>query len=137
MVVRRFPVEGNHIGCLKSMDQCISSYSQSSSCIGLTFTDQPQLVPGCGIHASLHPNCFIIYCKLNLKVTYPATCVIWSYKKASSVCIKKVLGTANWYLLFHLKSVHEQANVFNVIINIILNFVPNKIIKIHNEDHLQ
>ena len=121
------------------MDQCISSCSQSSSCIDLIFTDQPQLVPDCVIHASLYPNCFIIYCKLNLKITCPATytCVIWGYKKASSVCIKKVLRTVNWDVLFHLKRVHEQANVFNVIINIFLNFVPNKIIKIHNEDHLQ
>ena len=89
---------------------------QSSSCIDLTFTDQPHLVTNCGIHASLHLNCHyqITYCKLNLKINPPPyKCLVWDYKKANSVCIKEPLRTVNWDALFHLKSVHEQVNVFN------------------------
>ena len=72
-------VEGNHIDSLTSMcglHQVISGpthiLSQSSSDIGLVFTDKPHLVTNRGIHASLNHNCHhqIIYCKLNLKITY-------------------------------------------------------------------
>ena len=39
----------------------------SSSCIDLTFTDQPSLVINNGVHASLHSNChhLIIHCTLS------------------------------------------------------------------------
>ena len=112
--------------------------SQSSSCIDLIFTDQPHLVIDCGIHASLHPSCHhqITYCKLNLKIIYPPPYkhLIWDYKKANSFCIKKALWTVNWDVLFHLKSVHEQVNVFNDVVNIFSNIVPNRIIEIDDRN---
>ena len=42
----------------------------SSSCINLIFTDQPNYLIDSGIHPSLHSNCHyqITFCKLNLKV---------------------------------------------------------------------
>ena len=45
----------------------------SSSCIDLIFTDQPNLITDSGTHPSLHPNCHlhITFCKTNLKITYP------------------------------------------------------------------
>ena len=49
--------------------------------------------------------------------------------------MKETLRTVNWDALFHLKTVHEQVNVFNdVAINIFSNFVPNKIIEIDARD---
>ena len=126
-------VEGNHIDTLTSMfslHQVISgpalNLSQSLFRIDLIFTDQSDLVINCGIYAWLQPNCDIqiTYCKLNLKITYSPLykCLVWDYKKASSVCIKNALGTVNWDGLFHL------TNVFNnVVINIFSNFVPDKI----------
>ena len=61
--------------------------------------------------------------------------MVWDYKKANSVSIKKALRTVNWDVLFHLKSVHEQVNVFNdVVINIFSNVVPNKIIETDDKD---
>ena len=41
----------------------------SSSCIDLIFTDQPNLITDSGTHPSLHPNCHhnITFCKINLK----------------------------------------------------------------------
>ena len=72
--------EGTKIDALTSyhgLHQLISQpthlLANSSSCIDLIFTDQPNLVTDCGIHPSLHPNCHhqIIYCKLNLKIVYP------------------------------------------------------------------
>ena len=85
-----------------------------------------------------HPNCHhqITYCKLNLKINYPPPFkrLVWDYKKANSVCIKETLRTVNWDALFHLKSVHEQVNVFDVVINIFSNFVLNKIIGIGDRE---
>ena len=47
--------------------------SNSSSCIDLIFTNQPNLVIESGTHLSLHPNCHgqIIHCKIKLQVEYP------------------------------------------------------------------
>ena len=46
---------------------------QSSSCIDLIFTDQPNLIVDSGVHPSLHSNCHhqITHCKLNLNIEYP------------------------------------------------------------------
>ena len=119
-----------------SLHQVISgptlNLSQSLFRNDLIFTDQSHLVINCGIYAWLQPNCDnqITYCKLNLRITYSPLyiCLVWDYKKASSVCIKKALGRVNWDALFHLTNVHEQVNVFNnVVINIFSNFVPDKI----------
>ena len=45
----------------------------ASSCIGLIFTFQSNMVLHSGIHSSLHPNSHhkIVLAKLNLKVYYP------------------------------------------------------------------
>ena len=47
--------------------------SNSSQCIDLIFTDQPNLLVDSGTHPSLHPNCHhqTIHCKTNLQVKYP------------------------------------------------------------------
>ena len=47
--------------------------TDSSSCIDLLFTSQPNLVMESGVHSSLHQNCHdqIIYAKINFKVFYP------------------------------------------------------------------
>ena len=61
--------------------------------------------------------------------------MVCDYQKASSVCIKKALRRVNWDALLHLKSVHEQVNVFSdVVINILSNFVSNKIKEIDDRD---
>ena len=45
----------------------------SSSCIDLIFTTQPNLVVESGVHSSLHANCHhrITFAKFNLKIHYP------------------------------------------------------------------
>ena len=45
--------------------------ANSSSCIDLIFTSQPNLVMGS--HSSVHPNCHhqIVFAKINLKIYYP------------------------------------------------------------------
>ena len=43
----------------------------SSSCIDLIFTDQPNLITDSSTHPSLHPICHhnITFCKINLKIS--------------------------------------------------------------------
>ena len=45
----------------------------SSACIDLIFTDQPNMSVNNGVHASLHPNCHhqIVHASFNPHITYP------------------------------------------------------------------
>ena len=47
--------------------------TNSSSCIDLVSTDQPNLSVNSGIHASLHPDCHYqtVHTKFNLNISYP------------------------------------------------------------------
>ena len=47
--------------------------NNSSSCIDLLFTSQPNLVMGSGFHSLLHSNCHhqVIYGRFSLKIYYP------------------------------------------------------------------
>ena len=60
----------------------------SSSCIDLIFTSQPNLIIESGVHPSLHPNCYhqVIYVKFNLKIHYPPSYEheVWHYKVEES-----------------------------------------------------
>ena len=62
--------------------------ANSSSCIDLIFTSQPNLVMESGVHSSLHPNCHhqIVFAKINLKICYPPRYEreIWHYEKANA-----------------------------------------------------
>ena len=72
--------EGTHLEALTSLhnfDQLISEHthtlSNSSSCIDLILTNQPNLVVNCGTHSTLNTKCHhqITHCKLNLRIKYP------------------------------------------------------------------
>ena len=69
--------------------------TNSSSCIDLIFTDQPNLSVNSGVHASLHPS-------FNLNISYPPPYqrLIWDYKNANSEKIRKALDLLNWERLF-------------------------------------
>ena len=45
----------------------------SSLCIDLIFTSQPNLLTESGVYLSLHPNCHhqVVYAKFNLQIFYP------------------------------------------------------------------
>ena len=79
----------------------------SSSCIDLLFTSQPNLIVDSGTHPSLYPNCHhqIIYAKLNFKIHYPPpyTRVVWHYKDSNDDLIRRVINQLNWERLFENK----------------------------------
>ena len=91
--------------------------TNSSCCIDLIFTDQPNLSVNSGVHASLHPICHhqTVHTKLNLNISYlpPYQHLIWDYKKADSEKIRKALDSVNWERLFNKKDIDAQAAVFN------------------------
>ena len=113
----------------------------SSTCIYLIFTDQPNLVVDSGVHPSLHPNCHhqITYCQFNLFTEYPPPYEqqVWDYKHAADTSTIKIsLNQVNWNQLFQDKNVNEQVAILNnMILNIFSNFAPNKILLMIETSH--
>ena len=71
----------------------------SSSCIDLIFTDRPNLVTTNGVQASLHSSCHhqIKQRTFNFNIVYlpPYQRLLWNYKKADVLNIKKALQLGN------------------------------------------
>ena len=90
----------NSITSLYGMKQLISEptvhiLQQFSSCIDLTFTNQPNIVMDSGLDSFLHPKCHhqIIYSKLNLKIEYPPPYIrkMWDYNRAETYLINGLI----------------------------------------------
>ena len=55
--------------------------------------------------------------------------------KANKDAILSALQNINWHRLFAKKTVHQQLNLLNdIILNIFINFVPNKVITCDDRD---
>ena len=110
--------------------------NNSSSCIDLLFTSQPNLVMESGVHSSLHSNCHHqimqdIYARFNLKIYYPLPCEreIWHYKKANIGLIQQVIREFNWERAFNRKNINEKVSILNNTINNVLSsFIPHETI---------
>ena len=89
---------------LYRMKQLISESThilqQSSSCIDLIFTNQPNIVMDSSVDSSLHPKCHhqIIYSKLNIKIEYtpPYIREIWNYSRAEADLINRAVENCDW-----------------------------------------
>ena len=100
----------------------------SSSCIDLIFTSEPNLIANSGSHPSLHPNRHhqIIYAKFNLKIHYPPpyTHEVWHYKDSNDDLIRRAMNQFNWERTFENKNVDEKGLTFNkAILNIVSDFI--------------
>ena len=138
--------EGTHIESLTTMhglQQLISDPTHllpnSSSCIDLIFTDQPNLAVNSGVHPSLHVKCHhqIIHCKFNLMIVYPPPYerLVWDYKRANTDAIISSINQVDWEFLFFNKNVHQQVYIFNkTLMNIFSNFIPNKYVTFNDKD---
>ena len=82
-------------GLKQIINQPTHILNNSSSCIDLLFTSQPNLVMESGVHLSLHSNCHhhIIYARFNLNIYYPPPyeSKIWHYKKANIDLIQQAI----------------------------------------------
>ena len=105
----------------------------SSFCIDLIFTNQPNLVTECGAHTSLQPKCHhqIVFAKLNLRAEYSPLYerLIWDYKNKDILSNNRAIAIFDWGISFEGKNVHKQVHFFNkTILNISHNYIPNKTI---------
>ena len=103
----------------------------SSSCIDLIFTQQPNLVTSSGVHASLHNNCHhqITFAHINLLIEYPPTYhrLIWDYSNADILNIRRSTSSINWSHLFSDNHIDIQVSIFEeCVLNVFKNCVPNK-----------
>ena len=133
----------DYLTSLYGMKQVITEpthiLENSSSCIDLIFSNQPNLIMDSGVHPTLHSKCHhqIIYAKLNLKIEYPPpyTRKIWNYSRSETDLINRSIESFDWSKLFSGKNVHEQVELFNkTLLNIFHNFIPNKIIVCDDRD---
>ena len=103
----------------------------SSSCIDLIFTSQPNLQMESGVHSSLYPNCHhqIVFAKINLKICYPPPYEreIWHYEKANADLIRRSIDQFPWDNRFSNIDVNQKVHLFNQTIKSILcNFIPHE-----------
>ena len=78
----------------------------SSSCVDLIFTSQPDLVMESGVHSSLNPNCHhqITYAKFNLKIHDLPPYVMLCYVMLCFVMLCYVMLCS-----LYLKSTHKNS----------------------------
>ena len=111
----------------------------SSSCIDLLFSSQPNLVMESGVHPSLHTSCHHqkIYAKFKPKIYYPLPYEreIWHYEAASTNAIKNAISEFVWERAFENRSIDEKVPIFNKTIkNILSNYIPHETITIDDRD---
>ena len=105
----------------------------SSPCINLIFTSQPNIVVKSSVHPFLHPNCHhqIIFAKFNLKIYYqpPYLRKVWYYKEANADLIKRAVNNFNWKKAFSNPNINDKVSLFNkTILNILNNYNPHETI---------
>ena len=88
----------------------------SSPCINLIFTSQPNIVVKSSVHPFLHPNCHhqIIFAKFNLKIYYqpPYLRKVWYYKEANADLIKRAVNNFNWKKAFSNPNINDMGFSF-------------------------
>ena len=105
----------------------------SSLCIGLISTSQPNVVVELGVHPPLHPNCHhkTMFAKFSLKIYYPPPYLrkVWYYKEANADLIKRAVNNFNWKKAFSNPNINDNVSLFNkTILNILNNYNPHETI---------
>ena len=104
-------------GLQQLIDEPTHIHKNSSSCIDLIFTNQPNLIVNRGTHPSLHENCQhqITFAKARLKVEYPPSYKyhVWNYAKANVNGINKVISQFNWQGSSTNLPINGQVNLSN------------------------
>ena len=106
------------------------------SCIDLIISDQPNLILNSGVRPSLDPTCKhqITFCKINFAIPPPPAYnrKVWQFNKANLASISSAISQFPWHeRLTRIFNPTRQVALLNeTIINIMSNFVPNKIIRI-------
>ena len=125
-----------HFGLHQIINEPTHILENSSLCIDLIFTSQPNLS---GTQPSLHPNCHhqIIYVKSNLEVLYPPpyTREVWHYQDSNNDLIRRSINEFDWDRAFANKHVDEKVLIFNkTVLNVLSNFIPHEVIVCDDKD---
>ena len=126
-------------GLTQMISEATHILPNSSTCIDLLFTNQPNLIIEARVYPSLHPNCHhqIIFAKINFEIFFPPIYdrQIWHYNNADINGIRASINNVNWDSVFLGINVNKQVELFNnYILNIFHNFIPNEIISIGESD---
>ena len=113
--------------------------ANSSLCIDLISTYQPNLAVESGVHSSLHPNCHhqIVFAKINLKICYPPSYErkIWHYEKANADLIRRSIDQFSWDNRFSRIDVNQKVYLLHQTIkNILCNFIPHETVTCNDRD---
>ena len=111
----------------------------SSSCIDLIFTSQPNLVVESGVHPSLHFNCHhqIVFAKFNLMISYPPpySREVWHYREANTDLIRKTISNFNWEKALYNTNVNKEVSIFDeTILNVLSNFILHETLTCDDKD---
>ena len=102
-------------GLQQLIDEPTHIHKNSSSCIDLIFTNQPNLIVNRGTHPSLHENCQhqITFAKARLRAEYPPPykCHVCNYAKANVDGINKAITQFKWQGSFTNLPINEQVNL--------------------------
>ena len=123
LMIKLLKNEGSQIESLTTthgLHQLISDPTHilpnSSSCIDLLFTDQPNLAIDSIVHHSLNSNFHhqLTHCKFNLVIQYPPSYerLTWDYKKVNTISKKRL----NKYTSTHYLSKNELMNRFKYLL---------------------
>ena len=112
----------------------------TSSCIDLIFTYQPNLITESGVHPSLHPNCHhqIIYAKFNLQIYFPPPYLreVFHYKGTNTDLIKRAITKFNRQRAILNTTVDEKVGIFTVL-NTAFNRYRNNSYNLKLKRHLK
>ena len=83
----------------------------SSSCIDLIFTSQPNIAVELGAHPLFHPNCHhqITFAKFSLKIYHPRPYLrkVSHYKEGNADLIKRAVNNFNWKKAFSNPNIND------------------------------
>ena len=114
-------------------------FLNTSFCIDLIFTNQPNLIVNRRTHPSPHESCQhqITFANTRIRVEYPSPYKrhVWNYAKANVNGINKAISQFNWQGSFTSLPINEQVNLSNsTLMNIFSNFIPNMIVTFNDQD---
>ena len=121
----------SQFGLSQMMKEPTHILGNSSSCIDLIFTTQPNMVLESGVHHSLHQNCHhqIIFAKINLKVYYPTPYerTIFHYSQANVDHIQQAINLFDWENAFLNTDVDAQVSIFSsTLLNNLNNYIAHE-----------
>ena len=86
-----------------------------------------------------HPNSHqkITYNKLSLITENPLQYqrLVWDFRKANHISIRKEIEVINWKHLFSYKNVHEKVFIISkALMNIFSSYIPNRNVRFDGKD---